>query len=753
MSRTKRETMTSPVSSSDAFDALHPKVRHWIWQQGWQDLRPVQRAAIGPLLRGSVDAIISARTAAGKTEAAFLPLISRIADEPGGGFRLLYISPLKALINDQFRRLEGLCETLDIPVFRWHGDVSSGQKAQARKRPAGIVLITPESLEATFIRRGLEIGRLFGALDAVVIDELHAFIGTDRGRQLQSLLNRLDVAIDRRVTRVGLSATLGDMSLAAAFIDPDHPARVALVTEPSGGQDVRLQLRGYVQAPLGAPAAPACEQDIASKLEPLHAIAEDLFDRLRGQRHLVFAGSRDRVELLSDHLRQLSERLGVPNEFFPHHASLSREHREFVEARLRGGSLPTTAIATSTLELGIDIGDVASVAQIGPPFTVSSLRQRIGRSGRREGQSATLRQFVIEKALSADLGLMDRLRTDLVKSVAMIELMLRGWVEPPRPSAIDLSTLLHQTLALIEERGGIQAGEAWKILCVKGPFRLVPAKLYADLLRAMGAPDARLIEQAPDGTLLPGEAGERLAGHYDFYSVFASTEEYRVVHAGRPLGSLPMGNTVFVPGMTIIFSGRRWRIREIADKEKLIEVEPSSAGTPPRFEGNGGDLHDGVAAEMKRVYASGGVPAYLDKSARDLLAEARDTFARLDLERLSIVQSGGLWLLPWVGTVKMNTLALGLKSAGLEVCPGDIGLEILGASSDALRNALTGLASCPPPDPLDLAAEAATPALGKYDRYLSRSLQLCTYASQRLEPDRLPNLARDIVAGIRPEPG
>lgn len=742
--------MISPVSSSEAFDALHPKVRQWIWQQGWQDLRPVQRAAIAPLVRGGFDTIISARTAAGKTEAAFLPLVSRIADEPGGGFRLLYISPLKALINDQFRRLDGLCETLDIPVFRWHGDVSSSQKAQARKHPAGIVLITPESLEATFIRRGLEIGRLFGHLDAVVIDELHAFIGTDRGRQLQSLLNRLDVAIDRRPTRVGLSATLGDMALAATFLDADDPMRVALVTEPSGGQDIRLQLRGYIQTPLDAPATPVDEQakerDTASRLEPLHAIADDIFTRLRGQRHLVFAGSRDRVESLSDRLRLLSERHAVPNEFFPHHASLSREHREFVEARLRDGSVPTTAIATSTLELGIDIGDVVSVAQVGPAFTVSSLRQRIGRSGRRDGQAATLRQFVIEKALSANLGLMDRLRTDLVKSIAMIELMLRGWVEPPRPSTIDLSTLLHQTLALIEERGGLQAKEAWRILCVKGPFQLVPAKLYAELLRAMGAPGTGLIEQAPDGTLLLGEAGERLAGHYDFYSVFASAEEYRVVHSGRPLGNLPMGNLVLVPGMTIIFSGRRWRIREIADKEKLIEVEPSSAGTPPRFEGTGGDLHDGVVAEMKRVYISDAVPAYLDKIARDLLAEARDTFARLNLERSSIIQSGGLWLLPWVGTVKMNTLALGLKSAGLDVCPGDIGLEILGASSDTLRTALTRLASSPPPDPLDLAAEASMPALGKYDRYLSPSLQLCTYASQRLESEALPIMARDMTS-------
>lgn len=188
--------MTVPTpTGSDPFDLLHPGIRRWVWQQGWGDLRPVQRAAIPPLVAGGQDVIVAAQTAGGKTEAAFLPLLSRIADEPAGGFRLLCVRPLKALINDQFRRLDALCEALEVPVFRWHGDVSAAHKQKARQRPAGVLLMTPESLEATFVRRGLEVPRLFGALDAVVIDELHAFIGSDRGRQLQSLLHRLEVSI------------------------------------------------------------------------------------------------------------------------------------------------------------------------------------------------------------------------------------------------------------------------------------------------------------------------------------------------------------------------------------------------------------------------------------------------------------------------------------------------------------------------------------------------------------------------------
>src|SRR5436853_2120515 len=206
--------------ASSAFHRLHPKIQRWLWRQGWGALRDIQEAAIGPILAGDRDVVIAASTASGKTEAAFLPILTALAEDSGGSVRVLYISPLKALINDQFDRLELLCEDLEVPVARWHGDVAASQKKKLLARPGGVLIITPESLEALFVLQGPKVRSLFERLAYVVVDELHAFIGGERGQQLQSLLHRVELAIRRRVPRVALSATLGDLAIACEFLRP-----------------------------------------------------------------------------------------------------------------------------------------------------------------------------------------------------------------------------------------------------------------------------------------------------------------------------------------------------------------------------------------------------------------------------------------------------------------------------------------------------------------------------------------------------
>ena len=229
------------------------------------------------------------------------------------------------------------------------------------------------------------------------------------------------------------------------------------------------------------------------------AVAAHLFKHLRGSDNLVFAGARQTVEKFADSLRELCERAHLPQEFYPHHASLSRDHRDFVEKRLKDANLPTTAVCTSTLELGIDIGDVTCVAQVGAPFSVAALRQRLGRSGRREGQPAVLRQYAIELRHDSASNFVDRLRLGLVRTIAMIELLLDGWCEPPRPDALHLSTLVHQVLSVIAERGGARADRLHRVLCQEGPFRQVSAEMFLDVLRALGNPETGLIEQSSDG--------------------------------------------------------------------------------------------------------------------------------------------------------------------------------------------------------------------------------------------------------------
>ena len=338
--------MTSPLSTSDrqskAFDLLAEPIRRWIWLKEWTALRDIQERAIPHLINGDDDLIIAAATAGGKTEAAFLPLISRAhTAAEGKGFDLVYVGPLRALINDQFRRLEDLCETLEMPVHPWHGDIAQGVKARARKNPRGILLITPESLEAMFVLRGAEIPRLFAGTQAIVIDELHALLDSERGVHLRSLLTRLELAVGRRVRRVGLSATLGDMALANAYLRPEAPDKVVQLVSHSDGQELRVQLRAYVTRRSDEqPASENVQADRsdASDVAATRAVGEHLFDKLRGTNNLVFAGSRQSVEVFSDLLRRMCEEQKLPNEFFPHHASLSREHRDFVEKRLKGGT-------------------------------------------------------------------------------------------------------------------------------------------------------------------------------------------------------------------------------------------------------------------------------------------------------------------------------------------------------------------------------------------------------------------------------
>ena len=346
-------------------------MQRWIYDQGWTNLHDAQERAIPIILAENQDLIISAATAAGKTEAAFLPICSALAAvdrKTDRGPDVLYVSPLKALINDQYDRLDLMCERADLLVHRWHGDVSSTAKSKAADTAGGILLITPESLEAFLVRRGSEARGFFGRLRYIVIDEVHSFIGSARGAQLQSLLNRVELAARRRPPRVGLSATLGDMAVAKRFLRPTDPQAPAVV-ESTAEQEIQLQVRGYrSNAPV-----PGEDLDDAPPADET-AIADHLFKTLRGSDNLVFANSRRQVEIYANRLAELSDDRGAPNEFWPHHGNLAKAVREDVERQLKDRTRPVTAVCTSTLELGIDIGSVSSVAQVGPPPSVAALR-------------------------------------------------------------------------------------------------------------------------------------------------------------------------------------------------------------------------------------------------------------------------------------------------------------------------------------------------------------------------------------------
>lgn len=700
------------------YDLLHPQIQRWIRQQGWANLRPVQERAIHAINSGSQDVLISAATAAGKTEAALLPLLSQVAGRTRPGIALLYVAPLKALINDQYRRLEDLSAALELPVVRWHGDAPQSAKTRTLRTPSGIVLITPESIEALLLRRPAAAEALFGDLDAIIIDELHAFLQGPRGLHLSSLLNRIEVLNDTRPRRVGLSATLGDISAAGEWLSATAGSQPHVVAVEGGGPPLKLQVRAYVEPPEPVSGTALAGDDPQSALA---CIAEHAFASLRGSNNLFFGGSRANVEELSGQLRSLSDDARVPNEFFPHHGSLSKDLREELELRLKDGRLPTTAVATTTLELGIDIGSVHSVAQLGAPRSLSSLRQRLGRSGRRSGTSAIFRGYLREPYLVADGDPIDRLHLPVIQAVAAMNLLRARFVEPPVQDPALLSVAVHQTLSLIVQYGARRAGDLYAALCRQGPFTQIGKADFADLLHGLGQGDEPLIEQAPDGSIMLGPTGEQLTSAREFYANFSTDEEWRLVHQGRTLGTLPIVNVLLI-GSIIAFAGRRWRATAVDDRANVVEVEVHRAGVIPKFDRLGREpIHDRLAAEMLDVVSGNEIPGYLDATARQSLIDGRAAFGDLGLARSRYLGAGtSTHVLTWRGTVLNSLLGALLTSIGFECEPLDIGVTLTGAALDDARDVIASLDGCPPIE--DLASVVTNLTTAKYDEFISDDL-------------------------------
>jgi ATP-dependent Lhr-like helicase len=742
--------MTSlPPSASDplsSFDRLHVEIRRWIREQGWQELREVQDRTIRAVLDGEGDVLVAAGTSAGKTEAAFLPVLTHVAGREEAGLSVLYVSPLKALINDQHRRLELLCERLEIDLVRWHGDAPHAAKARTRRNPRGVVLITPESIEALFLRRTEDARALFGTLDFVVIDELHAFMQGPRGLHLASLLRRIDAIAGKRARRIGLSATIGDLDIAKAWLRPAGPGAVHVV-ETKGRPAISLQIRGYVEPP-GADGRDDLERETAEGGEEapdaLDRIADHLFAKLRGENNLVFGGSRRTVEALADRLRRRSEFAPVPNEFFPHHGSLAKELREELELRLKAGALPTTAVATTTLELGIDIGSVKSVAVVGAPRSLASLKQRLGRSGRR-GTPAVLRIYVRERYLEPDADPLHRLRLDTVRAVAAVRLLVENFVEPSVEDASLLSVLVHQILSTIVERGGARAEALHTALCSEGPFSAISVRDFAILLRAMAGPEARLIEQAPDGLIMLGTGGEALEKRRDFYAVFQTDEEWRLIAGGRSLGTIPIANAVVVGGL-IAFAGRRWRITAVDERAKVLEVEPHRSAKLPLFDRLASEpMHDRITEEMAAVYRAEDVPSYLDEAALGLLLEGRAAFHDLRLTSARLLESKReVHAFTWRGSATNDALAILLRSSGLEVETHDVGVTIVEATKERVVSELKRLAR--PVDAHELAASVANLRSAKFDEYVPDELLRRAWARRSSEVcARLPEVCISLL--------
>jgi len=716
---------------TESFDLLHEDIQRWVWKQDWTTLRPIQEQAIPRIIDGESDLILSAPTASGKTEAAFLPILSALAAQheasqnPNSGFDVVYISPLKALINDQFERLQEMCDACDLPVHRRHGDVASSKKQQALEEPDGVLLITPESVEALFLRQPSEFHQALQNVSYVVIDEVHSFIGTPRGKQLQSLLHRIENVKGEWIPRVALSATIGDLAMTADFLRSNGEDEVETIDSEGDRQAIKLLVKGFLNQNSDSGEGDD-DEDSGTDVD----IAEHVFSTFRGQDNLLFTNRRSDVELYTDLLTRLSEEKNVPNEFSAHHGSLSKEIREESERALRDTNSPATVVCTSTLELGIDIGRMASIGQLGSPPSVSSMRQRLGRSGRK-GDPAVLRVYVQEPEIGDSTPLQDTLRPELVQTIAMVNLLLDNWYEPPNLDALELSTLIQQLLSLIAEFGGIQADTAYQTLCQTGPFDNISTDEFKSLLRTLASED--LINQAGDNDLIMGLSGEKLIRHYDFYAAFWSPDEYRLVADEQTIGTLPVTSPL-IEGNFLIFGGQRWEVKSVDNEKQIAFLKPAPGGKVPKFGGEGALLHSRIREEMYSIYTDRDVPRYLDSEGKDLLEEGRMHFDRLDLQSRNVVPKGEQTVLfIWAGDRIINTLNVLLTQRGYQASKAGMTLELQDCQPEELFEDLEEIVASEPPQPANLADSVKNKIIDKHDRYLTEGLLNSNYASKRLD--------------------
>ena len=618
-----------------SFDLLSEPIRKFIRDKGWEQLRPIQTAAIAKILASDDNFILASRTASGKTEAAFLPILSKV-NFNDSGVQVLYISPLIALINDQFYRIEELCKNLDVTVTKWHGEANKTLKERLIKQPNGIVLITPESLEAMFVNKPYNVKQLFSNLKYVVIDEIHSFIGTDRGIQLKSILSRLQKVNSKSFSIVGLSATIGDYDEAKKFTGDELKTKVLL---DRTAKEINALFRYF-----------------KNKNEELPLeLLKDLYIETKDNKVLIFPNSRGRAEEVAVKLRKISERVkGHPN-YFSHHSSVDREVREYVEYFAKNNNRQNFCIScTSTLELGIDIGTVDEVVQIDATHSIASLIQRVGRSGRKEGESSNLYLYATNE-------------WSLLQSIACWLLYKEGFIEPPQKNEKAYDILVHQALSITKGHSGIRLTELINQLQENAAFQQIELSEIDEILKHLIEID--FLEKLQHEVII-GVEGEKVVNSRDFYSVFKTEENFKVVNAGNTIGEIPFSPQI-IEDENILLSAKIWKIKFVDHKAKKIEVIPTKDGKKPMFFGGGATIHQRIREKMFEVLYSKTDYDFLDQPSCDETEILRKDFSVFNItdlqsDRPLLTAEKHLQLFTFTGTRINRTIQLLLNIAGIK---------------------------------------------------------------------------------------
>ena len=715
------------------YNRYAPFIRDFIYQNNWESLRAVQVAAGDIIFNTDHNLLLSASTASGKTEAAFFPILTLFHENPPKSVGALYIGPLKALINDQFMRLNDLCREADIPVWHWHGDVAQSHKEKLQKNPSGILQITPESLEALLMRRHSYIPKLFSDLRFIVIDEIHSLMRGDRGGQTLCLIQRLSQLAGVNPRRIGLSATIGDLEAAGAFLSRGTGRSTAAPQISVKGTKWRLSMEHFfIQSQqagddravsAGLPSAPDIKTDTAP------AAADPgigyIYEHTRGKKCLVFVNSREECEAVTTTLRQYCEYQGAPDRFLIHHGNLSASFRETAEAIMKDDDEYRTTVTTATLELGIDIEGLESLSNR-RSFMVSSFLQRMGRTGRR-GQPPEMWFVIREDEAEPRAMLPATIPWKLIQGIALIQLYLEErWVEPPNLNRLPYSLLYHQTMSTLASCGEMSPKMLASRVLSLSYFHRIGQDDYRTLLRHLISIDH--IQRTERGGLIVGLTGERITNSYKFYAVFKESEEYTVRTKSQELGTIVMPPPV---GEKIAIAGHVWVVEEVDYKRRLVYCEQVKGNVPAYFGLCPGDIHTKVLEKMRDILKTDTVYPYLMRNAVARLAEARHTAFKSSLTERPLINLGGdMWcLFPGLGTYAFLALERFLKL----ICAKELGITALDSSrpyfiqfkmkagEEEFFRTLKELEKLPL-DPMDLVYRGEVPVFEKYDEFLPEEL-------------------------------
>ncbi len=643
----------------DAFARLAPFVQDYIYQNNWEELRGNQVAACEVIFDSDDNLLLSSGTASGKTEAAFLPILTELYNKPSSSVGVLYISPLKALINDQFKRLEQLLLDSNIPVTKWHGDASLTQKNKLVKKPEGLLQITPESLESLVTNKRGACLSMFSDLRFVVIDEVHSFMRDVRGLQLLCVLERLKQLTGVNPRRVGLSATLGDVTLAQTWLNTGTGRECAAPLTEEGKKRVRLHVERFVNY--------ADERDLVERNGSGNVVNvasggdmgdrehyEYLFKQTLDKKTIIFTNSREETELVMANLREIALKNKAPDVYRVHHGNVSALLRENTEDEMKSADEKIVTGATVTLELGIDIGSLDQAVQVGAPLSVSSFAQRLGRCGRR-GQVPQLLFTFVESIKINSSDILGPINWEFIRTIAIIELYLKDrWIEPIPPQNHAYNLLYHQTMSCLKSNGEMSPAALAQTILSLGCFQNIPQADYRRLLSHLINIDQ--LQRTERGGLIIGREGEKIVNSHKFLTVFLAPEYLLVKDENRTIGTV---DKVYPVGVRFALAGMAWETVDVNVKSKVIFVKQVPGISVVDWDVDFSvELHTVLVRKIRNVLKTDEAYPYLSERCRERLNEIQYITRNSGiLDNLVTPLSNKKYaIFPWVGTRQLMTL-------------------------------------------------------------------------------------------------